>query len=96
GTRWTGSFTSYILYDDFSEVPFRIAATGGTRDAGPFTATDVVTVRVDLSGQWEGITFSTAEYYFSPTYGWLGDKFVLTYEGQTLTFETTVSDIILP
>lgn len=95
GTGWTGWFSSYILFDDFQDVRFRISATGGTRDAGSFTANDVVTVRVDLSGKWENVNFSVSEYYYSPTYGWLGDKFVFTFDGQTFTYETTVSDLVL-
>ena len=103
GTRWFGRLLTpawswalgYAGIVSFSDVPFRITQMGGTREAGAVTADDVVTIRVDLSDVFEAgtVTFTTSEYYYSPTYGWLGEKYVSTVDGDTYTLEIRITDI---
>lgn len=82
--------TGYI----YSNVRATISTTKGTRDAGVDTATDVVDVTVDLADIYE--TFVSAHIYFSPKYGWLGERAEFSDGTYTWVYEMSVTDIDRP
>ncbi len=96
GGSWVSYLHSYILYVGIPDRRFTIEQMKGTRDAGTEVAKDVVVVSVNLTDVWSETTFSTAEVYFSPTYGWLGDRYVFQEDGVTYTYETMITDIDIP
>jgi hypothetical protein len=67
-----------------------------TREAGAETANDVVVIDVDFPSDTFAGSFSLAEMYFSPTYGWLGERYEYTESGTDYSMETVTTDIDKP
>jgi hypothetical protein len=92
----------YILYSVFpsfspvDDTTFSIDAVDATREAGAETATDVVVIDVSFPSDAFAGTFSRAEICFSPTYGWLGDRYEYTESGIDYSMETVTTDIDQP
>ena len=102
GTTWIGPLDTYIFtwvgFSTVNDARFTIRETKGTKTAGGTTVEDVVVLSVRFPDNFwaEGTVVSSAEIYYSPTHGWLGDRYVISEGGHTYTFETAVTDLDLP